>query len=672
MTYFRPSGAYQPERDIRLTAGRVPNWVQPLVEGWRPNAECWLVVIGRRAGKTWLASGVAHTRHAGSTHHVDLRGSATRVRKAGLQCLRDGRSVPRLAPGELLLVDEPSLAPQGRGGVDPALLAAGLALVRETGAVPVVFATPLEHALLMPHLGPDAAKDVLLPPPLDATEIARMADRAPDWAPDTTDRVRREDESWLRTPFLLELVLHLAEQQPQLRVDLPALLRAAAEEAEHSHAYLSQLFHNGLGLEQRAALRAGRWQTAGVHLRLSEQHDLLTKTGVRADPVVARHLPEVLRIHHVSDLHHGGNLRSTVDAKDKSKAGNRIATLAGAGTPLDSYLGHVRHLAADCRAPHLVIVTGDIVNRPDDHYGRLALDWLAELRSLLATHPDLGADDPRIVLVGGNHDVAWDRCLDREPEARHRWFADTFASYPHPDLDRPDCRDRRLFVRYPGAGLRVALLGSAESSGEAARDQDRALLEENRAEFEAAEDEGKVRELVHRFERLDPGVVTRGVLDRLTAEAGYVTVAALHHPLSPVPAVEVSPYTGIINAGQAKRALMTARTALVLHGHTHLTFLTAERLLGPPMPTPQEPVALGTGGWTLRIAGAATLASAASDEQNGYNEVFLAREGRDHHLVVRPVRLSGGQWLPEPGIAFRPGAADESTLSDLAADARRG
>jgi hypothetical protein len=117
--------------------------------------------------------------------------------------------------------------------------------------------------------------------------------------------------------------------------------------------------------------------------------------------------------------------------------------------------------------------------------------------------------------------------------------------------------------------------------------------------------------------------------------------------------------------------LTTARTALVLHGHTLLTFFAAERLLRIPPSAPREPTALGADGWTVRIAGAATLASAASDEQSGYNEVFIAREGRDHHALVRAVRLDGGQWQPEPGVAFRPGSASESSLSDLTADAGR-
>ncbi|HEY2576354.1 MAG TPA: metallophosphoesterase, partial [Streptosporangiaceae bacterium] len=383
---------------------------------------------------------------------------------------------------------------------------------------------------------------------------------------------------------------------------------------------------------------------------------LLSQTCIPQDPVLAGHLPGVLRIHHISDLHHGGYLRSTVDSKDETKAGRRIAALAGAGTPLDSYLGHIRQLASQGLAPHLVIVSGDVVNRPDEQFGEQALGWLTQLRSLLAAHPDLTAQDPRIVLVGGNHDVSWELCLEPQQEARHRWFAETFAGYPHPDLQLADRQARRLFLRYPSAGLRLALLGSAESGGEVSRDEDRELLDACRAEFAEAADQARVRELIHRFERLDPGVVARDVLDRLTQEPGYVTVAVLHHPLSPVPAVEVAPYTGIVNAGQAKRALVAARTSLVLHGHTHLGFLAAERLLG------QAP------GWTMRIAGAATLASAASDEQNGYNEIFLAREGAGHRILVRPVRLDGGQWQPQSGVAFKPGAPDECALTDLVED----
>jgi hypothetical protein len=202
----------------------------------------------------------------------------------------------------------------------------------------------------------------------------------------------------------------------------------------------------------------------------------------------------------------------------------------------------------------------------------------------------------------------------------------------------------------------LILLGSAESGGEAARDEDRQLLETKRAELAMADSDESVRGLVRDFARLDPGVISKAVLDRLMPEAGWVTLAALHQPLSPVPSVEITPYTGIVNAGQTKRALTTAHTAAVLHGHTHLSFLAAERFLGT---SPD---------WTIRIVGAPTLASAASDEQNGYNQILLAREGGEHTVVVRPMRVDGGQWVPHSGVSFRPGAPDEPLLAHLVND----
>ena len=655
MSVYAPSGAYQPDLDIRCSAAGVPDWARPLAEGRPPNGAAWLVVMGRRAGKSWLASGIARARPADSTHRIDLRDSPAKVKKAGLACLRGAKGAPGVSDG-VLLVDEPALSEDRRLGIDAAKLADGLERVRAAGVVPVVFATPHEYSVLIEHLGPDARKDVIVPPVLDDGEIGRMTARAPDWAPEVAAALGEDQPAWLQTPFLLELALHTAEKQPGLRPDIAALLAAATDEASLRHQYREQLFGNGLTARQRAGLRAGRWRAAGVTLPDAAASDPLTRTPIPADPVIAAHLPEVLRIHHVSDLHQGGSLRAMVDAKDRGGAGRGLAGLAGEGTPLDSYLGHVRRLAADGTAPHLVVVSGDVVNRPDDEQGRLALDWLKDLGSLLAEHHDLRAGDPRIVLVGGNHDVSWDLCLDERREARHEWFAAMFRDYPHPDLHLAERGRRRLFVNYPGAGLRIALLGSAESGGEPAHDADRELLESFRRRLAGANDEEEVRELIRSFERVDPGVVAREVLDRLMPSEGYLTMAALHHQVSPVPTVEVAPYSGIVNAGQVKRALISARTSLVLHGHTHLSFLAAERLLGPDA------------AWTMRIAGAATLASAATDEQNGYNEILIAREGGTHRLMVRPVRLDGGQWLPQHGIAFWPGAPGECDVRDLALD----
>ncbi|MFI0719210.1 metallophosphoesterase family protein [Streptomyces sp. NPDC021224] len=682
MSVFRPSQSYRADLDVRLGNGRMPSWIRPTAEGAEPNSAAWLAVMPRRAGKTWLAQGIAAARPAGGTVRVDLRSSAS-VRKTRLGCLTEGRPAPPVGPGQLVVVDEPALARPGGPGVDPAVLAAGLHRIHDTGATVLVLATPAESALLVPHLGPDVPKDLLRPPVLDADECARMAARAPQWAPALVERLRARDPGWLHTTFLLELLLHTAEEQPALRTGddgYARLLRAAAEEADDRHEYIRQWFRGGLAEKHRAALRAARWRAAGLPAGAAGrpgQDAALYAYGAAPgvagpvpghprpggsladDPVLGRHLPDVLRVHHISDLHHGGRLSDTVDTKDRTGAGQAIAALAGAGTVLDSYLDHVRQLAAQGRAPHLLVVTGDLVDRPLDGHGERARTWLAELAALLAPHRDLREGDPRVLLVGGNHDVSWDLALDDSPQARHRWFAAAFDGLPHPDLHLADPARRRLYVGYPDVGLRFALLGSAESGGEAAHDADRERLRAFQQRYVAASaaQDADIAAVVRDFERHDPGVVARGVLDRLAPQPGVVTLAALHHPLSPVPAVEVAPYSGVVNAGQAKRALAAARTSLVLHGHTHLGFAAAERLLdaGPP--------------WTMRIAGAPALASRETEERNGYNEVFVAREGGDHTLALRTVRLDGGQWTPGPAHAFRPGAAEERDLDALCADA---
>lgn len=688
MSVFRPSQSYRADLDIRLGAGRMPSWIRPPAEGAAPNSVAWLAVMPRRAGKTWLAQGIADFRTDGGTIRVDLRSSAS-VRRTRLGCLTGAKPAPPVEEGQLVIVDEPALARPGGPGLAPEVLAEGLYRVRDSGAGALVLATPAESALLLPHLGPDAFKDVLRPPVLGAAECARMAARAPQWAPELVERLRAAEPGWLHTPFLLELALHTGEEHPALRADPEALLRAAVEVADDRHEYIQQWFHNGLGEQHRAALRADRWRAAGLPVPAEPPPPAAPAHGhgsaagrtrysvayagaadgpdrVRGgipladDPVLARHLPEVLRVHHISDLHHGGRLSAMVDSKDPTRAGQNIAALAGAGTALDSYLNHVRQLAAQGRAPHLVVVTGDIVDRPSDAHGALARAWLDKLTGLLAAHRDLHDGDPRVLLVGGNHDVSWDLALDPSPQARHRWFADNFAGSPHPDLQLADPRARRLYVGYRGVGLRFALLGSAESGGEAVHDEDRELLRGIRERWAAADGDtapgADVAAVVRDFERHDPGVIARGVLDRLAPERGYVTVAALHHPLSPVPAVEVAPYSGVVNAGQAKRALAAARTSLVLHGHTHLAFAAAERLLGEHPP------------WTMRIAGAPALASRDTEERNGYNELFVAREGGAHTLAVRTVRLDGGRWTPGEVFAFRPGAPDEPPLLTLCAD----
>ena len=657
MNPFTPGAAYQATLDVRFTGGASPSWASDLLTGRQPNDVCWLVVMGRRAGKSWLASAIENSRTANTTTRVDLRAGPNGAKKAGVPCLVGvkGSSTPRA----VILVDEPGIGQAGGQGADPATLAQGLRELRDLGSTPILFATPNELSALRPHLGVDSSKDVVLPPDLDDAEILRMAGRAPDWAVDLAAAIRHEDPSWLRLPFLLELILQVAHRRPQIRDRVWELIRCAIDDARDAHDYVYQVFGNGLSPDQRSDLRRERWLASGLDLVSPELRRSLRYRRVLGDPIVADHMPEVIRIHHLSDLHIGGDLRANIDRKDLSEAGEKIADVAGGTrTRLDSYLAHLEQLSAQDRGPHVVVVTGDIVDRPEEGSGQAAVEWLAKVRERLASHRDLKDLDPRIILVGGNHDVAWDLALSPDVRARHQWFADIFFEYPHPDLHLQSGTDRTLTVDYVNAGLRVVMLGSAESGGEVATDSARRRLKELQDEFTEAIDSDAIRASIRKIEHIDPGVVSRSMLDQVGFEPGWLTFAVLHHPLSAVPSVEIAPYSGVINAGQVKRALVAARTALVMHGHTHLSFLASERLL-----------CTGREDWTLRIAGAPTLAAAASDEQNGYNQVFVLREGGQHAVVIRPMRYDGGQWVGRDRISFRPGQPCELSDAALIGDA---
>ena len=655
MTKYQINRAFDASLDVRFTNETSPAWAAPLLDAARrPHLMTWLVVLPRRGGKTWLAHAIRLKRGiAAPTIIVDLGGSAWEAKQEGIYQLFTGESSqPGQLANKMVIIDEPGELL--RRNLDT--FTTGLHLLRQADAVPVLLMSPGEFELLVPRLGDQAYKDRIPAEALTEGEARRMAART-EWGPGLVEQFGGHFETWLESPFLLELLLHTAEVNAGLRNDPVRLARQAAEVAAN-HQYIAQVIHNGLSAEQRAGLRADRWRATGFEAGPSET-DVVAKTTIPTDPVLRWYLPEILRIHHVSDLHHGGELRQNVDTKDKSQGARHVADVAGAGSPLESYLDHVAQLRDEGAAPHLVIVSGDLVDRPGDDAGRAAQEWLRDLRDLLAPHPDIRPDDPRVVLVGGNHDVDWELALDPDRLARHAWFAETFAGYPHADLQEADVKKRRLGVTYPDANLRLLLLGSAESGGEPERDEDRAEIEKLKADLVGDLDQSTVREKIRKLERIDPGVVSRGVLNRIRALPGSLSFAVLHHPISPVPAVEVAPYAGIVNAGEVKRMLMEKRTALVLHGHTHMAFFAAERMLATAP------------GWTLRIAGASSLAAATSNEQSGYNEIFVAREGQHHSVLVRGMRLDGGVWTRHTQFAFRPGEQVELTLEELVRDVAR-
>ncbi|MCA9687451.1 MAG: metallophosphoesterase, partial [Myxococcales bacterium] len=185
-----------------------------------------------------------------------------------------------------------------------------------------------------------------------------------------------------------------------------------------------------------------------------------------ADPVIAQHLPPPVRIHHISDLHFGPKSADRVDAKDGGPVGAALAQGAGVGPVRDDYRDWLGSLPTS-RRPHLLVVSGDLAEFAKGEEFAAARQWLEQVESMLAAHPEL-ADGPRLLLVGGNHDVDWKRAEDAsDPHGRHAPMAEALPDWPRPRLERPPSdSERSAHLRYPGAGLEVALLGSAEYGGE--------------------------------------------------------------------------------------------------------------------------------------------------------------------------------------------------------------
>ncbi len=101
-------------------------------------------------------------------------------------------------------------------------------------------------------------------------------------------------------------------------------------------------------------------------------------------------------------------------------------------------------------------------------------------------------------------------------------------------------------------------------------------------------------------------------------------------------------FSGLLNTGAVKSALMTAGVQLVLHGHEHSAFLAVERWPGY---LDRE----------LHIASAPSLGSREVAEQRGYNEIRIVREGLGRvDVSIQTFVQSGNAWGPRGDpVVFR-------------------
>ena len=539
-----------------------------------PEGAFWPLVGTRRSGKTWALRGI-HAQ-VPEAARLDLRGKKL--------------SAVRQAARDILLLDEPGPLLLHEG---PALLDTLVGL-REEGARILIAMSPREWAeiaALRPE-GPEVClKDLYTMPALSVDGAARLA-RTPRGA----DLLASLPPGWTHNPFLLELLLGVAEARPGATVE-EVIRETLGESRTSQYKYLAHAFEEGLSAEQRALVRrAARVGLSGD----SDDRQLLTRTGLLRpdgegllDPVLADHLPPPVVIHHVTDVHFGDKAANTADIKDPGEAAQRLGRDAGAEHPATTWL---RWIQTRQRRPHLTWITGDLAERATPAEFALARAWLDALAPLLAPHPDLEAEDPRIALVPGNHDVDWGAAAGATREDRHRPFADAVSPHPHAELH--NAQRRAPVVLYRRLGLSLALLGSAVRGGE--RDAGASPL--------------------------DPGLVPDRDLKALEGHAWRtpLRVALVHHPVNPVPAgPEIRAYAGLLNAGAVKAALLKSQVALVLHGHQHQRWIGEERWHGSAQ--------------TLRFASAPSLGSREVGESRGFLELTLQREGDQRwELSIQP------------------------------------
>lgn len=631
---FDPFADYDPALDALDRSTQVRR-----AKGDPPGALCWVFVASRRGGKTWTLKALRH--HLGAqAQYIDAQGSCFSA-PSGLQ------------RGDVLLIDEPGHTLESRG---VAFVDECRKLQRE-GVRVVVAMTPAEHerlsSLCKPGVG-DVSKANLPSAPLTSAGEQKLTER------DVSMRALLADvpEQWRSTPFFLELFL-LAKERDATLSSVNAIARAAIDIADDEYDYTHIAWRQALSSAQREIVRRC---LRGESVRGTEADLLVAASVLRRDasdrcrvldPILAANL-SVLRIHHVSDVHVGPKAGEAVDIKAD---GVVPADAVGPRYVRERYIEHLTQRRNAGTGAHVLVCSGDCVEYASEkaQYDEFH-DWLQRAEGQLAEHPAV-PETQRALLVGGNHDVDWNLAA-RGDRTRHAAFATMAGARPHPRLHEEPEHRTVAQVSFPEAGVTVALLGSAEYGGTITQDPlrkalheaaqraeehipagDTALLDRVKslrtklADDPVAELRGVLDELhkkglddakvtaiegLHwKVMRIDPGLVDDHDLKRVRAHEWThpVRIAVLHHPVSPLPELELARFGGLINAGAVKETLLEKGFQLVLHGHVHRGWFAEEKVWrsdGKPR--------------SLAVASAPTLGSRETSKDPGFNEIEIARD----------------------------------------------
>lgn len=634
---FDPQRQYDPMFDVR-------DWTTLLDRVRRlPSGVLWPILGARRAGKTWALRALeAQLEHP---HFIDAR--QVPAIGDGLEIEPQTRVILFDELGPHLFVEPPPGEEFHRHRPREESIEGFVHWCRDQkrqNRVVIVALTPAEWHALQGHRSkwspfiPSADLQVALTAlrPAQARKLAGRTQRGEQ----VVEKLLAEEPDWCRNPFLLTLLLDIhCDTEP----DVQAACTRACHRAHGDFQYGDRVVCEGLNASQRSALHQVR-----RHVAIKpEMRTLLTRAGQLCDdagrefelcdPVVARYLPPPVRVHHISDLHFGAKTAYRVDAKYGGDVGGAMAQAVGQGPIRDDYLQELGSWPIPQR-PHLLVVSGDLAEWGKDHEFNEARAWLERAQELLAPdHPELAPDAPRVLLVGGNHDVDWSLATGAGRE-RHLGLARAFegkVAWIRPQLEHPPEDPRHsAHVRYPDAGLEFVLWGSAEHGGQI----DEQLLKVTdalRVQAVAALDEGQqevAEALGQRYSRIDPGLVHTRDLQRLRQDRPRdpIRIAVLHHPISAIPtSTEVSPFAALVNAGEVKDVLFEQRFTLVLHGHVHTAWIGTESWPGRH------------DGHTITIVSAATLGSHETYEQHGFNELRIMREGQRRWIEIDRFRRQG-------------------------------
>lgn len=463
-----------------------------------PEGALWLVLAPRRYGKTWTLKELNH-RLGASACYLELRLPGNK------EIWSSGRKVK--SSGSWLLDEISGLIETGDEAT--ALKAAQDFLSRceklRGAKTNVILAlTPRELHHLQRADGSNGRisfKSILRLEPLTLAEAAKVAR-----TPEAHEVLARVPPDWRRTPFLLELLFEVDERARKQGAPLERkLLKAVLDVSETArHQYFHHVFWDALTEDHRKLLGAivrsepvaSRSCEPLVDAGLVEE-DAATERLRLADPVLAARLSP-LRIHHLSDIHVGPKSAQSIDAKEAGL----LAEALDPGLVRESYLSHLEGLRRSGKAPHVVIISGDLTEWATKAQCQEARSWLDRIPPLLEPHVLLGEDAQRILLVGGNHDVDWSQTRGGLQPARHQNFADAFHGYAHPHLEVPPTERKLDPIEWPDLGITVLLLGTSELGGQ---------IEEEREHYNLLQELAKLP--------IEPTQEQREKADKLATEA---------------------------------------------------------------------------------------------------------------------------------------------------------